>query len=304
MDSMFYDALGRRVRKQMAAADEYYVYEGAQVIFDLNAAGTVLREYAWYPGGVDQLLALRTTTPVSDTLAAILDPINGTVRGLARLRTGAKVKEYAEAPWGDAVADTGVVVRYRFAGREYDSESGLYYMRARYYDPALGRWISEDPIGVEGGHNLFGYSGNDPVNVVDPWGLDPLCGEGWVQIVTRGVDENGVPTWDLKCEKAGGAGNGGFIGPGTGRNAPPGSSFPHRPAGPRGRGQAGLGDYDRAGMAPAHALPLSASVPRGAASTTATGWVTWPEGRREVSWRLAESMQRVRSWGGAFRSLA
>ncbi|MBK6779762.1 MAG: hypothetical protein IPG75_09350 [Gemmatimonadetes bacterium] len=50
MDSMFYDALGRRVRKQMAAADEYYVYEGAQVIFDLNAAGTVLREYAWYPG--------------------------------------------------------------------------------------------------------------------------------------------------------------------------------------------------------------------------------------------------------------
>ncbi|MBK7923496.1 MAG: RHS repeat-associated core domain-containing protein [Gemmatimonadetes bacterium] len=109
-------------------------------------------------------------------------------------RTGAKVKEYAEAPWGDAVADTGVVVRYRFAGREYDSESGLYYMRARYYDPALGRWISEDPIGVEGGHNLFGYSGNDPVNVVDPWGLDPLCGEGWVQIVTRGVDENGVPT--------------------------------------------------------------------------------------------------------------
>ncbi|MBK6779761.1 MAG: RHS repeat-associated core domain-containing protein [Gemmatimonadetes bacterium] len=165
--------------------------------------------------------------------------MNGTVRGLARLRTGAKVKEYAEAPWGDAVADTGVVVRYRFAGREYDSESGLYYMRARYYDPALGRWISEDPIGVEGGHNLFGYSGNDPVNVVDPWGLDPLCGEGWVQIVTRGVDENGVPTWDLKCEKAGGAGNGGFIGPGTGRNAPPGSSFPHRPAGPRGRGAGG-----------------------------------------------------------------
>ncbi|MBK9693454.1 MAG: RHS repeat-associated core domain-containing protein [Gemmatimonadetes bacterium] len=132
-------------------------------------------ECARHPGGVDRLLALRATTPVVDTLAAILDPINGTVRGLARFRTGAKVKEFAEAPWGDAVADTGLVVRYHFAGREYDSESGLYYMRARYYDPALGRWISEDPIGIAGGLNVYAYAGNDPVNLTDPSGLDPDC---------------------------------------------------------------------------------------------------------------------------------
>ncbi|MBK6780632.1 MAG: RHS repeat-associated core domain-containing protein [Gemmatimonadetes bacterium] len=124
---------------------------------------------------MDRLLALRATTPVVDTLAAILDPINGTVRGLARFRTGAKVKEFAEAPWGDAVADTGLVVRYHFAGREYDSESGLYYMRARYYDPALGRWISEAPIGIAGGLNVYAYAGNDPVNLTDPSGLDPDC---------------------------------------------------------------------------------------------------------------------------------
>ncbi len=171
VDSMFYDALGRRVRKQMAAGDEYYVYEGDQVIFDLNGSGTVLREYAWYPGQVDRLLAMRAATPVFDTLVAIIDPINGTVRGMARMRNGTKVKEYAEAPWGDAVADTGIVVRYRFAGRELDAESGLYYMRARYYDPALGRWISEDPIGIAGGANLFAYASNDPVNARDPSGL-------------------------------------------------------------------------------------------------------------------------------------
>ena len=132
-------------------------------------------QFNWYPGAVDRLLALRATTPVADTLAAILDPINGTVRGLARFRTGAKVKEFAEAPWGDAVADTGLVVRYHFAGREYDSESGLYYMRARYYEPALGRWISEDPIGIAGGLNVYAYAGNDPVNGRDPSGLDPRC---------------------------------------------------------------------------------------------------------------------------------
>ena len=137
----------------------------------MNATDTVKREYAWYPGGVDRLLAMRTPT---DTLAALLDPVTGTVRGLARFRNGARVKEYDEAPWGDAVADTGLVVRYRFAGREWDPESGLYYMRARYYDPQLGRWVSEDPIGLGGGDgNLFQYAGGDPVNGTDPSGLGP-----------------------------------------------------------------------------------------------------------------------------------
>jgi RHS repeat-associated protein len=156
------------VRKQLATGDEYYVYEGDQVVFDVNGSGAILREYAWYPGGVDRLLAMRTPT---DTLAALLDPVTGTVRGLARFRNGARVKEYNEAPWGDAVADTGLVVRYRFAGREWDQESGLYYMRARYYDPTLGRWVSEDPLGLGGGGNLFGYAGGDPVNGRDPSGL-------------------------------------------------------------------------------------------------------------------------------------
>ncbi|MBK6780978.1 MAG: RHS repeat-associated core domain-containing protein [Gemmatimonadetes bacterium] len=135
----------------------------------------------------------RATPTVVDTLAAILDPINGTVRGLARFRTGAKVKEFAEAPWGDAVADTGIVVRYHFAGREYDGESGLYYMRARYYDPALGRWISEDPIGIAGGLNVYAYAGNDPVNLTDPSGLEPRC----TDVHLEGYDEN----WTCRSEE-------------------------------------------------------------------------------------------------------
>ncbi len=63
------------------------------------------------------------------------------------------------------------------AGREYDQESKLYYMRARYYDPELGRFISEDPIGIAGGLNLYKYAGNDPVNGRDPSGLDDGCKE-------------------------------------------------------------------------------------------------------------------------------
>jgi len=61
------------------------------------------------------------------------------------------------------------------AGREYDQESALYYMRYRYYDPDLGRFLSEDPIGITGGLNLYAYAGNDPLNHRDPTGLDIEC---------------------------------------------------------------------------------------------------------------------------------
>jgi RHS repeat-associated protein len=68
------------------------------------------------------------------------------------------------------VADTASITRLRLAGQQYDQGSRLYYMRARYYDPQLGRFLSEDPIGISGGINLYAYAGNDPVNHYDPSG--------------------------------------------------------------------------------------------------------------------------------------
>lgn len=63
----------------------------------------------------------------------------------------------------------------RFAGREYDAETGLYFTRNRYYDPAVGRFISEDPVGIDGGLNLYSYAGLDPVNARDPFGKSFVC---------------------------------------------------------------------------------------------------------------------------------
>ena len=60
---------------------------------------------------------------------------------------------------------------FTYTGREYDVETGLYYYRARYYNPETGRFISEDPIGFRDGDlNLYRYVGNNPVNQVDPSG--------------------------------------------------------------------------------------------------------------------------------------
>lgn len=165
-----YDALGRRIRKSASGTAEWYAHEGSQIILDVDSATNAVKvEYAWYPG-IDNLLGLKTAAV---TAVALTDPNIGTIRGLAHFNGGNLIKRYAEDVWGDVVADTGLKVRFKFAGREFDQETGLYYMRARFYDPAIGRFLSEDPIGIAGGLNLYAYAGNDPVNSSDPFGLCP-----------------------------------------------------------------------------------------------------------------------------------
>jgi len=78
---------------------------------------------------------------------------------------------YIYEAFGALVASTGSTENTRkFTGEDYDATSSLLYLRARYYDPDVGRFISRDPIGVIGGINLYGYCGNNPVNWVDPDG--------------------------------------------------------------------------------------------------------------------------------------
>ncbi|HBQ37507.1 MAG TPA: hypothetical protein DD714_00595 [Candidatus Omnitrophica bacterium] len=72
---------------------------------------------------------------------------------------------------------------FLFTGREYDCESGLYYYRARYYDPRTGRFLQEDPLGLMGAINLYRYALNNPVNRVDPFGLLSIMRPVGVQII-------------------------------------------------------------------------------------------------------------------------
>ena len=72
--------------------------------------------------------------------------------------------------WGNLQAG-GTTSGYAFTGREWDPETSLYYYRARYYRPQIGRFMSEDPVRFLAGPNSFGYVANDPVNGTDPHGL-------------------------------------------------------------------------------------------------------------------------------------
>jgi RHS repeat-associated protein len=85
---------------------------------------------------------------------------------------GAQVNLYEYDSFGRLlVRDETVPNPFAFTGREYDAETGLYFYRARYYDPNIGRFLSEDSLGLTGGDaNFYGYVGNDPLNRTDPNG--------------------------------------------------------------------------------------------------------------------------------------
>lgn len=86
--------------------------------------------------------------------------------------SGAILQEYHYGPYGEANANAaGITNPFQYTGRENDGD-GLYYYRARYYSPALKRFISEDPIGFNGGqNNFYAYVDGNPVGYVDPLGL-------------------------------------------------------------------------------------------------------------------------------------
>ena len=183
LDSLHYDALGHRVAKTVNGTTTWFTYDGDRVIADRSGSGShaLLAEYGF--DGED-LFAVRTP---SDTLIALRSPTNGTVIGLARAGGGAIVKTYdvLGTPFGQQVPDTGFVLRYKMGSQEYDQETRLYHLGARYYDSQMHRFLSEDPSGIAAGLNLYTYVGDDPVSGRDPSGLFDCTVTRWYQ---------GVPT--------------------------------------------------------------------------------------------------------------
>ena len=100
----------------------------------------------------------------------------GSVIATSRHGAGRLARTHTYSPYG-LPEESGVVAGgnpYLYTGREYDSETGLYYYRNRYYDPQRGRFLQPDPIGYQAGMNLYAYVDGNPITWADPLGLDKM----------------------------------------------------------------------------------------------------------------------------------
>jgi RHS repeat-associated protein len=157
-----YDPDGRRVEKVAGGVATAYTYDAEDVVREIR--GTTTLKYVHGPGFDEPLAADDGSAPSyfqPDALGSIVKVTNA---------AGAVTLTRQYDAWGDLEVGVGEP-GYAFTGREWDPETRLFHYRARYFDPKIGRFTSEDPIGFKGGRNFYAYVNNDPARRVDPLGL-------------------------------------------------------------------------------------------------------------------------------------
>lgn len=164
-DTVGHGQLLLRIRRQRALPPRRLQLTSS--LFPIIASATAA-DYLNGPG-IDN--KLRQT--VGGTASYFLTDQQGTMRAFADA-SGNVASTLDYESFGNVISGSAST-RYTYTGRESDSDTGLMYYRARWYDPAQGRFISEDPIGFDAETNFYNYVGNNPTNFTDPLGLCPTC---------------------------------------------------------------------------------------------------------------------------------
>ena len=174
-----YDPFGRRVQKSAPSGTVNYLYDGDNILEEVDAGGNVLARYT------DEL---RWDGPLAMLRGGVTsyyeqDGVNSV--GSLTNSSGALAQTYTYDSYGKLTASTGTLTNpFRYTAREFDVETGIYGYRARYYDQNVGRFLSEDPKQFAGRSvNFYDYVRNNPVNLRDPEGKIPIwgwwCGPDW-----------------------------------------------------------------------------------------------------------------------------
>jgi RHS repeat-associated protein len=167
--SYAFDAQGRRKTRTVNGTTTVFVTDAAnrEVLEYDGASGAILRWYAYGLGPNDVLGQMNVATatratPVPDMLGSVIGSLDSGSGILSKV---------GYLPYGKSATASGP---FGYTGQRIDPETGgLYYYRARHYSPAWGRFLQADPIGARGGINLYAYVRNDPINLVDQFGLAP-----------------------------------------------------------------------------------------------------------------------------------
>jgi RHS repeat-associated protein len=177
-----YDAAGRRIEKKVDGTTQVkYVYDGDHIIAEYNNAGTLLRKYVHGPCVDEPICMIEASGTYAGTHYYHYDAL-GSVVAMTN-SAGNVVQLYEYSVYGQvAASDASHPNRFMFTGREFDKDTGLYYYRARYYNPEIGRFLQTDPIGYGDGMNWYAYCGNRPVVCKDPTGLWTVFVEEWEDV--------------------------------------------------------------------------------------------------------------------------
>ncbi|UCE98682.1 MAG: RHS repeat-associated core domain-containing protein [Planctomycetota bacterium] len=163
-----YDYEGRRVSKTVDGNTIKYCYDADQIIGEYNESGALLRKFVYGPG-IDEPICMIDVADGNSIYYYHFDGL-GSVVALSDVN-GVVAESYSYDVFGSPTTNSSVGNPYLFASRCYDNETNLYYCRARYYNPHIGRFLQAEPVGYNDGLNLYTYCGNNPLNFVDPYGL-------------------------------------------------------------------------------------------------------------------------------------
>lgn len=176
-----YGPMGRRIETTIAGTRTRFLHSGDMEIAELvDMFGQWKIKTRYIPGlGVDQRVAMiNVNTFDGSTLSREYYHADrlGSVIAMAA-EDGSVTANYVYTPFG--VEDYGASGNpFRYTGRRWDAQVGLYYYRARYYDPELGRFLETDPVLYADQMNLYAYVGNNPLNATDPTGMCAVDDDG------------------------------------------------------------------------------------------------------------------------------
>jgi len=166
-----YDPFGRRIEKISPTTTSIFVYDGDNLVETVNGSGATVARYA-AGQNIDEQLAMQRGGTVDYYEQDGLNSVTS-----LSASNGSLAQSYTYDSFGNQTASSGSLTNFfRYTAREFDTETNLYYNRARYYDPTAGRFLSEDPLGFAIENNFYRYVGNDVMNFDDPSGLSPLFG--------------------------------------------------------------------------------------------------------------------------------
>ena len=165
-----YDPFGRRIKKEVGGQITYFLYTTEGLVAEYDGTGNEIRQYGYQPDGTwgTDPLYLKTNGQYyyyqNDHL--------GTPQKLFA-KSGAIVWSAKAYAFGETSIDPGSSIEnpLRFPGQYFDQETGLHYNYFRYYDPGMGRYVTEDPLGLKADLNIYAYVHSNPIRYSDIYGL-------------------------------------------------------------------------------------------------------------------------------------